>query len=219
VILKNAAINFLGDSITEGVGASCEENRYTDVFAREFGANVNNYGVSGSRIANQRVRTQERHEQTFCERMQQMDKSADAVVVFGGTNDFGHGDAPLGCFEDRDFSTFYGACHTLMSYLLEHYCGKPIVICTPLHRINEDCPQGDGTDRKLDVRATLAQYRSILMEVAAYYALPVLDLYAVSGIQPRHPVSCARLAPDGLHPSDEGHAIIARRLGEFMKML
>ena len=93
------------------------------------------------------------------------------------------------------------------------------VICTPLHRIKEDCPQGDGTDRKLDVRATLAQYRSILMEVAAYYALPVLDLYAVSGIQPRHPVSCARLAPDGLHPSDEGHAIIARRLGEFMKML
>ena len=28
-----------------------------------------------------------------------------------------------------------------------------------------------------------------------------------------------RLMPDGLHPSDEGHAIIARRLGEFLKML
>ena len=25
--LKNAVINILGDSITEGVGASCEENR------------------------------------------------------------------------------------------------------------------------------------------------------------------------------------------------
>ena len=24
---------------------------------------------------------------------------------------------------------------------------------------------------------------------------------------------------DGLHPSDEGHAIIAHRLGEFLKML
>lgn len=217
--LKGAVINFLGDSITEGVGASCEEKRYTDVFAREFGANVNNYGVSGSRIADQRVRTQERHEQTFCERMQQMDKSADAVVVFGGTNDFGHGDAPLGCFEDRDFSTFYGACHTLMSYLLEHYCGKPIVICTPLHRLAEDNPEGDGTNRKLEVRAVLARYREIILEVAAYYALPVLDLWSESGMQPHHAVSRERLMPDGLHPSDEGHAIIARRIGERLKIL
>ena len=29
--LKGATINILGDSITEGVGASCVENRYADV--------------------------------------------------------------------------------------------------------------------------------------------------------------------------------------------
>ena len=37
MILKNATINFLGDSITEGAGASCVENRFTDVMAREYG--------------------------------------------------------------------------------------------------------------------------------------------------------------------------------------
>ena len=47
--LQGATVNFLGDSITEGVGASCTENRYTDVFAREFGLKkVNNYGISGT---------------------------------------------------------------------------------------------------------------------------------------------------------------------------
>jgi len=217
--LKGMTINFLGDSITEGVGASCTENRYTDVFARLFGVKVNNYGLSGSRLACQRVMTDEPHERHFCMRMEEMDESADAVVVFGGTNDFGHGDAPIGCFEDRDPSTFYGACHYLMRGLLSRYCGKPIVFMSPLHRMHENDPAGDGTDRKLEVRAPLSRYREILMEVAAYYAIPVLDLYLTSGMQPAHDICRERLMPDGLHPSDEGHAIIARRLGEFLKTL
>ena len=37
MLLRGATINFIGDSITEGVGASSVENRYTDVLAREFG--------------------------------------------------------------------------------------------------------------------------------------------------------------------------------------
>ena len=57
------------------------------------------------------------------------------------------------------------------------------------------------------------------MEVAQWYALPVLDLYATSGIQPENPVSRERLCPDGLHPSDEGHALIARRIGQFLQTL
>ncbi len=217
--LKGAVINFLGDSITEGVGASSTANRYTDVFARLYGAKVNNYGLGGSRIARQRMNTGEPHERDFCLRMEEMDAHADAVVVFGGTNDFGHGDAPIGAWGDSDPTTFYGACRYLMDELVTRYCGKPIAIITPLHRIEEDCPEGDGTNRKLDVRGVLTDYRAILMQTAAYYGLPVLDLYACSGIQPRHPVARAHLMPDGLHPSDAGHAILARRIGEFLKTL
>ena len=217
--LKGTVVNFLGDSITEGVGASCIENRYTDVFARLYGVKVNNYGISGSRIARQRINTGERHERDFCMRMEEMDESADAVVVFGGTNDFGHGDAPIGTFADRTPETFYGACHYLMSGLMERYCGKPILFLSPLHRLKEDDPEGDGTHRKLEVRAALKEYRSILMEVAEYYAIPVLDLWSTSGMQPCHPVSRERLMPDGLHPSDEGHAILARRVGEALSLL
>ena len=40
--LEHAVIHFLGDSITEGVGASDTAHRYTDVFARMYGAQVNN---------------------------------------------------------------------------------------------------------------------------------------------------------------------------------
>jgi len=214
--LKNRVINVLGDSITEGVGASCTENRFTDVLWREYGLKaVNNYGISGSRIARQRVMTTEPHERWFASRIEEMDPSADAVVVFGGTNDYGHGDAPLGSFEDRTVDTFYGACHVLMQGLLEKYIGKPVIILTPLHRDEENNPHDE---RKNEVHP-LHVYRYILMEVAQHYALPVLDLYATSGIQPQNAVCRERLCPDGLHPSDAGHAIIARRIGEFLKTL
>ena len=218
--LKGATVNFLGDSITFGVGASCVENRYTDVLAREFGLKkANNYGISGSRFARQRVMTDDPSDLDFCMRMEEMALDADAVVVFGGTNDFGHGQAPLGMPCDREPDTFYGACHYLMNGLLERYAGKPVVICTPLHRLSEDNPRGDDTGRKLSSVATLDTYRRIIMEVAELYALPVLDLYATSGIQPKNPVCRERLLPDGLHPSDEGHAIIARRIGRFLELL
>ena len=46
---------------------------------------------------------------------------ADGVVVFGGTDDFGHGDAPIGTPSDRTYDTFYGACHVLFSKLIEKY--------------------------------------------------------------------------------------------------
>ena len=53
--LKNKVINFLGDSITEGVGASSAETRYVDRVAVLAGlARANNYGISGTRIARQK---------------------------------------------------------------------------------------------------------------------------------------------------------------------
>ena len=218
--LQGAVINFLGDSITEGVGASCEANRFTDVLARAYGLKAaNNYGVGGSRIARQVVVTDEPYDRDFCMRMEEMDESADAVVVFGGTNDYGHGEAPLGDPGDRTPATFWGACHYLMNGLLSRYPGKPVLIVTPLRRLNENDPQGDGTGRKLNAHVSLSVYRDILLQVAFHYSLPVLDLYADSGIQPENPVILRTLLPDGLHPSDAGHALIARRIAQALRML
>lgn len=216
--LEGTVINFLGDSITEGVGASCAENRFTDVLAREFRLKqANNYGIGGSRIARQIVVTDEPYDRDFCMRCTEMDRTADAVVIFGGTNDYGHGEAPLGVPEDRTPDTFCGACHYLMNEMLNLYSGKPVVILTPLHRDDEDNPLGDG--RKPRSAAPLSTYRRILMETAEHYGLPVLDLYATSGIQPENPINKAMLLPDGLHPSDAGHALIARRIAHFLEQL
>ncbi len=212
--LKNAKVNFLGDSITYGCGASTLDNGYVSVLAREQGlAQARNYGISGTRFARQTsVSENPDWDLDFCSRVSRMDPDADAVVVFGGTNDYGHGDAPIGSPTDTTPSSFWGACHTLMRSLIERYPGKPIVILTPLHRLDEDVPNPkSGT--------TLSEYVQIIKTVAAHYSLPVLDLWAMSGIQPCVPIVQERFMPDGLHPSDAGHALLAARIGNFLRAL
>ena len=97
MILQGKTINFLGDSITESTGASCPENGYVAVFERTFGLKeARNYGVGGSRFASQeKPWGPPRMERNFCLRATDMDENADAVVVFGGTND-SWSNAPLG---------------------------------------------------------------------------------------------------------------------------
>ena len=217
--LKGLKINFLGDSITEGVGASSSETVYHSVLKREAGLlEAVNYGISGTRFALQ-TGTEERPKDdyvdinSFSERFGQMD-DADLVVVFGGTNDFGHGDAPIGTPTDRTPDTFYGACHFLFSGLMKKYLGKPVVLMTPLHRC-DDVRYSNIMKREI----TLKEYVDIIREVAEMYSLPVLDLYASSGIQPHIDELKQMYMPDGLHPSDEGNKVIAHKLLKFLKNL
>lgn len=219
--LEGAKINFLGDSITEGHGTSAVDKIFHAVLKKNAGlAEVRNYGIGGTRFALQ-TGTEQRPKDnwvdvnSFCERFDKMDNDADAVVVFGGTNDYGHGDAPMGTFECRTPDTFYGACHYLFSSLIKKYFGKPIVIMTPLHRSCEY--RKEGYEKK--GYHTLKEYVDVIREVAEYYSLPVLDLYKESGIQPEIPEIKEAYMPDGLHPSDKGNEIIADKLQKFLERL
>lgn len=214
--LKGTKINFLGDSITEGAGTSSPDRMFTMLIEREYGAICQNYGIGGTRIARQKTATVEKWDRDFISRVPEMDNDADIVVVFGGTNDFGHGDAPLGTMSDRTPYTFYGALHCLYTALTEKYPGVPVVILTPLHRSNEDSPKGDN---KPEPVGTLKEYVNIIREVAEYYSFPVLDLYKESGLQPKVPVIQQKYIPDGLHPNDDGNAILAHKIARFLEML
>ena len=215
--LKGKKIVFLGDSITEGCGTSGVEHHFVTLIGKMGECEVKNYGIGGTRFARQTTPTWEIWDKDFCGRVEDLDEDADVVVVFGGTNDFGHGDAPLGTIEDRSLYTFYGACHHIMTRLHERFAGKPIVFLTPLHRCNEDNPKGDG-NKPYNV-APLKTYVNIIREMADYYSLPLLDLYAVSGIQPKVDAIREKYCPDGLHPNDAGHVILAEKIFAFLKAM
>ena len=205
--LKGKKINFLGDSITEGVGASEYARCYLEQFAAATGAICRNYGISGTRIAKRRIPYDiPEFDRYYASRVPEMDPDADIVVVFGGTNDYGHGDAPLGEMNDRTIWTYYGALHVLFTALIEKYPAAQIVVLTPLHRDDEE-----------KRTPTLKPFVDATRQVAEFYSLPVLDLWANYGIQPRVPVMKEMYVPDGLHPNDAGHAILANKLRAFLE--
>ena len=214
--LKGKKVLFLGDSITQGVGVSSVEHRYTDVFAKITGAEVFNYGISGTRIARQHSVSDNRSfDQNFVDRSLRMNDEADFVVVFGGTNDYGHGDAPIGCFTDTADTTFYGAMHTLCKNLYERYPTATVLFMTPLHRLTELSTLKTYQGRY----ATLKDYVDIIREVCEFYAIPVLDLYSRSGMQPLIEKNRELYMKDGLHPTDAGAQRIAHMLASFIGAL
>lgn len=211
--LFDRKINFLGDSITEGYGTSGKGHTFCDLVAADTGAVCRNYGIAGTRTAKQRNPSADPSwDRDFCSRVAEMDADADIIVVLGGTNDFGHGDAPFGSFEDKTSDTFRGALNVLYTSLVERYPGKVIVIATPLHRCDEKW-------RRPDSGADLGTYVETIRETAEYYSLPVLDLWSMSGLQPDISVIQEKFMPDKLHPNDAGHRIIADRIIGFLRAL
>lgn len=208
--LKGKKIVFLGDSITEGSGTSCEAARFTCVLKEMAGlSEIRNYGIVGTRIARQ-IACPDTTD--FCARFSGMDDDADAVVVFGGTNDYGHGDAPFGEFTDRTPQTFCGAVHYLFRGLIEKYPTKPIIIITPMHRIHDYKPNSSN-------QKVLKDYVDVIREAAEMYSLPVLDLFASFGICPDIPEQKEAFCPDGLHPNDAGNRVLAEKLKKFLEAI
>lgn len=213
--LKNKTISFLGDSITEGCGASSVEKRFDEVLMEMAElADVNNYGIGGTRIARQQKINPDTvvwDENSYCERFDKVEE-ADIIVVFGGTNDYGHGDAPFGAFDDRTPDTYCGALHYLMSNLIKKFPKSDVVFITPLHREGENTPNKSNG-------LTLKAYVDMIKQTAEYYSLPVLDLYANGGICPDIPEQKELYTVDGLHPNDLGYERIAKKLKTFLELL
>lgn len=214
--LKDKKINFLGDSITEGAHATdFAKKGYVGVIAEKTGAVCRNYGISGTRIARQSVVDPEkRADRDFCSRYTEMDKDADIVVIFGGTNDFGHGDAPLGTFEDTDPSTFCGALNHLYSGLKERFGGSRIVILTPLHRMEQESINGDGA--KPQGGPVLSVYVELIRTAAEKFGFEILDFFASDEMDPRNPEDFKTYFADWCHPNDFGHSVLADKIIEFL---
>ena len=84
--LKGKKLNILGDSITEGVGASGPEHGFVRLLENRSGALCRNYGVAGTRIAPQHC---EPAGDDFCTRALQMDPEAAPTISAMATRHWG----------------------------------------------------------------------------------------------------------------------------------
>lgn len=191
-------INVLGDSITE---RNVHSDYYYHDYLKEYfkASKVNNYGVSSTTVARRKGRTD-----SFCERYNNMDNSADLIIVMGGINDMGNS-IMMGDFYSRSQFTYYGALHELCSGLKRIYGDKPMFFITPVGQ--------EGFFSEPNARAyTTRDYVNAMIEVCNYYSIPVLDMYAFGGISPQIAENKAMYTTDGLHWNAKGHKLIGERI-------
>ena len=217
-------VNFLGDSIAEGAGVADQSNRFDNRLAAMCGlAAANNYSVGGTRLAHQ-IHPSEtpRYDLCFCGRVYNMDTTADMVIVYGGVNDYIHGDAPFGELGDTTPATFCGGVYFLMNYLRQTYPGKPIIFMTPARcflRKEVDDRITSTHARKRPGGKPLLAYVEVILETAKQFDIPVLDLYHNLDLDPHDPQCFETYTMDGLHFNDAGHGILAQKLKDFIEAL
>ena len=222
--LEGKIIDFLGDSITEGVGVEdCENSRYDNIIKVKCGLKAAyNYGIGGTRIAHQsKPSDKPRHELCFCGRAYDLKPDADIIVVYGGVNDYIHGDAPFGKIGDETPATFCGGVEFLMRLLGELYPGAKKVFMTPA-RIQYDTLDDEkpsNREMKSADSKPLSDYARVIEETGKKHKIPVLNLYKRLPINPNIAEHKDKYTADGLHFNDEGHKILADTLIEFIQKI
>lgn len=168
--------------------------------------------------------------------------SVDAIIIFIGTNDYNNG-VPIGeWYEEKDEQVMYGhgqpkqlvnrkrrytkmdgdtyrgRINIAIDKVKRMYPFTQIVLLTPIHRgqfhrneKNWQCAE-DYTNR---CGIYMDEYIEATKEAGNIWALPVIDINAISGLFPMHDEHTPYFkdgATDRLHPSDLGHERIARTL-------
>ncbi len=219
--LTGKTINFLGDSITEGHGVeNIPEYRYDNVIVKKCGIKANNYGIGGTRLAHQQKPSEKpRYDLCFCGRAYNMDPAADIIVVYGGVNDYIHGDAPFGDLSDTTPETYCGGVEFLMNLLEELYPNAKKVFMTPAHMQYKDMNENEPSKRymKAPDSKPLAEYVKVVEEKGKSHGIPVLNLFEKFPVNPNNPEHKEKYTADGLHFNDYAHTMLADLLIDFLE--
>ena len=203
----NKKASFVGDSITYGTGTTQgniyyelldDKIDFSSIYADGVGGScysvTSNYGSSITPIS---------------QRWQNIPTDSDLIVLFAGTNDWGH-NTPLGTINDTTDISFYGALYITIKGILEDNPGGRLVLFTPLHRWgfgdyqHDTQPNGRGL--------TLKDYVDAIKNMCEMFGVPVIDLFGIASLNPRVSAIKTAYVPDGLHPNSGGHHLMADRI-------
>lgn len=232
---KGAKMGFMGDSITWGYdGTSLSSSSITPYWklltdmlgGSSTGNDLHAYGVNGSTIG-------VGLNQPMCNRVTNLDNTADIQFIFGGTNDFDIGNMPIGeqfvvtdgvRTLNMDKSTFYGGYNSLITTMMSHMPNATIVIMTPLHR-GRTFDEGSRTEWESNSQGKfLSDYVAAIKNIASWFGIPVIDLYSLTPFYPQGETSATgsqyflgnipkdrngNSSWDALHPNQLGHQVIA----------
>jgi len=228
-------VALFGDSITDpGLGRDAGFKMYWAYLRDWLGLDIYNYAVSGREwndIPRQLHALQEEH-----------GNAVDAIIILMGTNDFNMGIPTGEWFTEKeeyvlagtdmnepaiqqlrkrrypvmDDSTVKGRMNIALKLIKETYPQCPVVLLTPLHRgwfrLDEGNVQPEESYQNR-VGEYLDSYVDAVREAAGIWSVNVIDLHAVSNMNPLYGQEAYFKADwDHLHPGQEGNLRLAQVL-------
>jgi len=183
-------------------------------YSDNSGCISSNLGINGSTIGGNNTGTSNDESigwQSMNLRIENIDKSIDYLIIFGGTNDFGARQVPLGTINHTDNTTFYGSLYTMFNYFYENFNNTKIGFVLPLQR--QTMNNYNTYDKKL------IDYVNAIKEMCNLFSIPLLDLFNCGGCYLLNETWKNNHLPDGLHPNQNYYYYIADKILNFIKLL
>jgi lysophospholipase L1-like esterase len=179
--LKGKIINFMGDSLTIGGSPLGIMSRPFPLIVGEIlGCTTNNYGIGGSKLSGT---------DGMCERVLNMDLTADVNVIQGGCNDWDQ-HIPLGKITDTTNATVYGALDLLCVNVINNYPNTiNYFILPPKSSVNVG-----------NILYNLKDLNDAIVDIANKYNFIVIDMYyGAPNLSPFIDILKTRWQTDGTH--------------------
>lgn len=197
----------IGDSLT--TSTQYTNKFYYDYINDKTGIQAVDMGVSGTGYLNKSA-----NQSNFYERASLVDSDANVITFFGSLNDINGAYYSLGNATDVNTTTLCGAINTAITNVLAKNPTARIGIITPT-------PWKDFLPN--DPTSLASRYVEKMIEICKLRGIPCLDLYHNSGMQPQIQAYRNRYYANdpfnGVHPSAEGHKIIAALIMDFLNKL
>lgn len=211
---SGASAVFVGDSITAG-------EQYTTKFYYEYLqemlnlSSVQKQATSGSCIS---AKSDYGFKKSPLSSRYQTIPDGDLIMIFMGSNDFGHA-TPLGTIEDTVDISFYGALNTIIPYVQSTHPNSQIVMVTPIHRAAQSSGMDSASDSAPNKEgATLEDYANAIKDICKQYDLYCIDLFNLAEIDPNNKAILETCFNDDcLHPNAAGHEILAKAIAQELK--
>lgn len=199
---------FLGKKIAIIGDSTIEENanssmKWHNIISSETGLDVVNLGVSGSGY-----KKKDTENKAYYQRITDIPNDCDAVVIFGSGND---NTLAIGETNDNTTDTVCGCINETINGIISLYPTQKIGVITAY-------PWASYKPNTENAMQTIA---NDIVKICRNNSIPVLDLYHCSNLRPWVSANNSALFynADGVHVNNDGHAILAPIILEFLKKL